>query len=129
MTTSTTPFTHLFVYGTLLSASKHPMAHYLRQNSQLIGPGFFPGLLYDLGMYPGAVYDPNTENFVHGEIYLFPEPAAENRLRTLDDYEGNEYNRIVVPVKTADGFINCWTYVFNQPTASWPRIASGRYFG
>ncbi|WP_170299148.1 gamma-glutamylcyclotransferase family protein [Larkinella terrae] len=131
MPTSATLFRHLFVYGTLLSASKHPMAEFLRQNSKLVGPGFFPGRLYDLGTYPAAVYDPEAAGFVHGELYFFPEPDPDyqTRLQTLDDYEGDEYDRIVVPIQTTDGFVLCWTYVFNQPTDSWPRISSGRFFG
>ncbi|RRA98592.1 gamma-glutamylcyclotransferase family protein [Larkinella rosea] len=130
MSTSTTSFRHLFVYGTLLSVSKHPIAEFLRRNTQLVGPGFFPGRLYDLGTYPGAVFNPEADSFVHGEIYFFPEPALKNQklLRTLDDYEGDEYDRILVPVQTANGFIQCWTYVFNQPTESFPRIFSGRFF-
>ncbi|GAB3895376.1 hypothetical protein GCM10028803_11830 [Larkinella knui] len=100
------------------------MAHTLRQNSRLIGPGFFPGLVYDLGTYPGAVYDPSSGSHVHGEIYSVPETL----LPTLDEYEGDEYVRTIVPVETATGFIDCLVYLFNQPTDSFPPIASGRYF-
>ncbi|MFC5411376.1 gamma-glutamylcyclotransferase [Larkinella bovis] len=129
MSTSETPLSHIFVYGTLLSASKKPMAQYVRQHSQLVGPGFSPGRLYDLGTYPGAVFDPDAETWVHGEVYSFRETGAPAFLRTLDDYEGAEYDRILVSVKTANGTVDCWTYRFIQPAQSLPLIASGRYFG
>ncbi|WP_191908823.1 gamma-glutamylcyclotransferase family protein [Larkinella humicola] len=129
MSTSTTSFVRLFVYGTLLSASKHPMAQNLRQKTRLLGPGFFPGRLYDLGMYPGAVYDPVAQSNVFGEVYSFTESGWKRERKTLDDYEGDEYVRSVVPVQTADGLVDCWTYLFKPPTDSLPRIESGRYFG
>jgi gamma-glutamylcyclotransferase (GGCT)/AIG2-like uncharacterized protein YtfP len=128
MSTSTTSFIHLFVYGTLLSASKHPMAQDLHQKTLLLGLGFFPGRLYDLGMYPGAVYDPAAQTAVYGEVYLFKKSVWEQEQKTLDDYEGDEYIRTVVPVQTTDGLVDCWTYLFKPPTDSLPRIASGRYY-
>ncbi|MGM9512157.1 gamma-glutamylcyclotransferase family protein [Larkinella sp. GY13] len=129
MSTSTTSFIHLFVYGTLLSASKHPMAQDLRQKAQLLGPAFFPGRLYDLGTYPGAVYDPIAQTNVYGEVYSFTESVWKREQETLDDYEGNEYVRAIVPVQTDDGLVDCWMYLFKPPTDSLPLIASGRYFG
>ncbi|RAJ98224.1 gamma-glutamylcyclotransferase (GGCT)/AIG2-like uncharacterized protein YtfP [Larkinella arboricola] len=129
MPTSPTPVTYLFVYGTLLNASEKPMAQYLRQHSQLIGAGRFPGRLYDLGEYPGAVYDRNADGLVHGELYTFSEVAVAGLLNVLDEYEGDEYRRAVVPVQTGNGLIDCWTYLLIQPTAAWPVIASGRYTG
>ncbi|MGA0557003.1 gamma-glutamylcyclotransferase family protein [Larkinella sp. VNQ87] len=127
MATSETPIAHLFVYGTLLSGSEHPMANWLRLHSRLLGPGFFAGWLYDLSTYPGAVLDPLTDAKVHGEVYCVPIPVFESLLQTLDDYEGDEYTRAVVPVQTADGPVDCWTYLFNQPTDALPLIRSGRY--
>ena len=128
MPTSATPVTHLFVYGTLLNASKKPIGQYLRQHSELIGVGCFPGRLYDLGAYPGAVYDQYADGFVHGELYTFSESDAAGLLNVLDEYEGDEYRRVVVPVQTENGFVDCWTYLFTQLTDAWPIIASGRYY-
>lgn len=128
MSTSPTQIVSLFVYGTLLSASKHPMARLLRERSQRLGAGFFTGRLYDLGSYPGAVYDPDTEGRVYGEIYQLNESDADNLLQILDSYEGDEYTRAVVPVTTNNNLIMCWTYLFTQPTDLLPLIASGRYF-
>ncbi len=129
MPTSATPVPHLFVYGTLLNASKVPMAQYLRQRSQRIGTGCFPGRLYNLGAYPGAVYDGQADGFVYGELYTFSASTASELFNALDAYEGDEYTRAVVPVQTENGFVGCWTYLFTQPMGDWPVIASGRYIG
>ncbi|GAB3323991.1 hypothetical protein GCM10027299_20780 [Larkinella ripae] len=84
--------------------------------------------MYDLGAYPGAVFDPTAQNRVHGEVYRLEESGAERLLQTLDAYEGGEYVRRVVPVQTAYGLLACWTYLFHQPTHALPLIASGRFF-
>ncbi len=47
---------HLFVYGTLMRASRSPYAQLLRARAQFVGEGWTPGRLYHLGRYPGAVF-------------------------------------------------------------------------
>jgi len=120
-----------------MMASKHPMAAYLRQHSQLIGVGRFPGLLYNLGAYPGAVYDSQTDQFVYGEVYQLNEPAQ--LLAELDQYEGvsagavespaepDEYVRERIPVQTEQGTFVCWTYLYNLPINQLPLLPMGRY--
>ncbi len=80
-------------------------------------------------MYPGAVYDPIVQTNVYGEVYSFTELVWKREQETLDDYEGEEYVRTIVPVKTDNGLVDCWTYLFKPPTDYLPLIASGRYFG
>ncbi|WP_128547389.1 gamma-glutamylcyclotransferase family protein [Larkinella soli] len=126
MITSPTLSSLLFVYGTLLSASNHPMAATLRQLGERVGPGHFPGRLFHLGGYPGAVYEPEAATLVHGEIHRLTDP--ERSLPLLDDYEGDEYARALVPVRTEGGLVDCWTYLFIRPTAPFRLITSGRYF-
>ncbi|GAB3268921.1 gamma-glutamylcyclotransferase [Larkinella harenae] len=126
MLSSATPETHMFVYGTLLSVSKVPMAEYFHQHSELCGTGFFSGRLYDLGTYPGAVYKAQSETVVHGEIYRL-KPDFNPLLHRLDEYEGDEYIRAIVPVQTNSGLVNCWTYLFSEPTDALTLIASGRF--
>jgi gamma-glutamylcyclotransferase (GGCT)/AIG2-like uncharacterized protein YtfP len=60
---------YLFVYGTLLSGFDNPYSQLLHQKARLVGSGFFGGTLYDLGQYPTAIYDQNTDSLVHGEIW------------------------------------------------------------
>ena len=119
-------------------ASKHPMAAHLRQHSQLVGRGHFPGRLYNLGLYPGAVYDSEASQAVYGEIYRMNNP--DGLLLTLDHYEGineappetfaepDEYVRELVPIQTESGPLVCWTYLYNLPTDQLPQLTTGRYF-
>jgi len=128
MTTNSTSECRLFVYGTLLARSAHPMAALLRQRSTPLAPGWFAGRLYDLGAYPGALYEPDSETKVFGEV-LNLSPAV---LPLLDRYEGlheqpAEYVRRRVPVQTAAGPVACWAYLYCGPVSESRRILSGRY--
>jgi gamma-glutamylcyclotransferase (GGCT)/AIG2-like uncharacterized protein YtfP len=129
-----TPITfkaHLLVYGTLQQASNHPMANYLRRNSTFLGNGFFPGQLYHLGDYPGAIYQPEAKSVVYGEIYSLTKP--DEVFAVLDRYEGvgesasDEYVRQMIPVQSQTGPFACWVYLYNQSIESFSRIASGKY--
>lgn len=125
---------YLFVYGTLRPSFTNPFAHFLRQHSEYVGEGAFPGELFDLGNYPGALYSPAAPSKVYGSIYSLAS-AKEMILKQLDDYEGigenyakpHEYVRIVVPVAVAQQLITCWVYVYNWPTSTKKRIDTGDY--
>jgi gamma-glutamylcyclotransferase (GGCT)/AIG2-like uncharacterized protein YtfP len=77
---------HLFVYGTLRRASGHPLARRLGARGRLIGEGEAQGTLYDLGAYPGALFDPACAHRVVGEVYALH--ASDPLLRAIDVYEG-----------------------------------------
>jgi gamma-glutamylcyclotransferase (GGCT)/AIG2-like uncharacterized protein YtfP len=123
---------HLFVYGTLLSEGNE-FAAFLMENSILHGPGKFKGKLYDIGEYPGAIYQPSSEYDVHGQVFLMNQP--EMILRRLDDYEGfgedqpepNEFIRTLIEVETNDNPVNCWAYLYQLPTDGLWHIRSGNY--
>lgn len=94
----------LFVYGTLMNDIQSMIANHLKINSQLLGEGKAKGLLFDLGRYPGFVYDPLAETTITGHIFQMDNP--EDMLKTLDEYEGitasypvdSEYRRELIPV-------------------------------
>jgi len=124
----------LFVYGSLMSASPHPMAGLLRRFSVLVGEGYFTGQLYDLGEYPGAIYQPRSRSRVYGEVLRLTDP--DRLLPELDRYEGfdaevpdeaDEYIRYRVPVTTASRVLECWAYLYVRPVSGLIRIPSGRY--
>ncbi|GAB3501535.1 gamma-glutamylcyclotransferase [Spirosoma knui] len=127
---------YLLVYGTLRPAFVNPFADYLRQNSQYVGEGIFRGSLYNLGDYPGAVYQPDSPTVVYGSIYDIRQ-HYQSILARLDEYEGvgnafeqpNEYIRTVIPVQSRDRdqVLNCWVYLYNLPADHCPRITSGDY--
>ena len=60
---------YLFVYGTLLDDG-NPYSVFLKENSSFYQRGKFRGALYNIGNYPGAVFVPAFETYVHGSIYL-----------------------------------------------------------
>jgi gamma-glutamylcyclotransferase (GGCT)/AIG2-like uncharacterized protein YtfP len=123
----------LFVYGTLMQDTNSAMARFLRAHVQARGTAYLPGRLYDLGSYPGAVYDPEAESTITGQIYTLKAP--EVILPVLDDYEGvsdnpgqtEEYTRIVVPAIFNGTKVSCWIYQYNFDPAELPLIPGGNY--
>ena len=106
---------HLFVYGTLRAGSIHPMAHRLRVGAKLIGRGSAPGMLYDFGDHPGAVFTRDSKYRVIGDVFELK--AGPRLLADLDRYEGftggddDMFRRIAIEV-TLDkgGKVEAWTY-------------------
>lgn len=123
----------LFVYGTLMQASKHPMARRLASESRLLGSGSIAGKLFSLGSYPGFIEDESGRNRVYGEAVQL------NSLRSfawLDDYEGcgprwpepHDYQRKLLPVSINRGTeITCWVYVYRQRVEEARWIPNGRF--
>ncbi|BAU54147.1 gamma-glutamylcyclotransferase family protein [Mucilaginibacter gotjawali] len=122
----------LFVYGTLLD-TENKYGRHLSNNCVFHSKGRFKGKLYDLGEYPGAIYQPNEAWFVYGDIFILNAP--EETLDILDEYEGfgeneqqpNLFVRELIEVETAKTTIKCWSYLFNLPINELKQIISGRY--
>jgi gamma-glutamylcyclotransferase (GGCT)/AIG2-like uncharacterized protein YtfP len=114
----------LFVYGTLRPELAPPAQQLLLAEARRLGPGWLPGLLYDLGPYPAAVPDPAATSRIVGEVLELPESV----LPLLDAYEECDLNspknslfvRRKHDVTLADGRVfPCWVYVYNRnPTAA-----------
>lgn len=123
----------LFVYGTLLNGIENQFAHYLHIHSKYVGKGYFFGQLYDIGHYPGAIYDPGCNEKVFGDIILLKN--KEEALKVLDAYEGvgephllpYEYKRETVVVMSEENPVSCWTYLYNHPVNHLKKISSGNY--
>ncbi len=124
---------HLFVYGTLLSAARHPMGARLLRQAQLLGEATIRGRLYDLGRYPGLTETDDPAEIVHGEVYTLNSPAAT--LPWLDAYEGiakdafrNEYERCERAVHLASGGeVTAWVYLYRAPVKGLAPIRGGRW--
>lgn len=57
----------------------------LKSGATLVGPAAMPGRLFDLGAYPGALYEPEAGSLVVGEVWRMRQPRL--LLRQLDIYE------------------------------------------
>lgn len=123
----------LFVYGTLMRASRAPFARRLAMESRFIGRASVDGILYSMGRYPGLVEAPGQKYQVHGEVVRL---NTTRSFAWLDDYEGcgpnwpepQEYVRKTLMIRLLDGDkILCWSYVYrrNVPSSRW--IPSGRF--
>ncbi|MCG8373503.1 MAG: gamma-glutamylcyclotransferase [Balneolales bacterium] len=125
---------HIFVYGLLKSMYTNEPALKVRAHCSLIGEGWFPGLLIDIGTYPGSVYDSESDSFVYGEVFKV-EHGLEELTAYLDAFEGvgpqfdfpNEYKREIIPVHTEQGELKASCYLYNWPWDGKAIIESGRY--
>lgn len=123
----------LFTYGTLMQGFRNPFAERLHELSTFIGKGSFPGTLYKVEWYPGAIYQPENPGKVYGEVYeisvpeiLFPE--LDDYEDIFEDEEKSLYLRKIIPVLLNDGtLLNCWVYIYNQPVEELGVILSGDF--
>ena len=124
---------YLFTYGTLMQGFDNPFATQLHENSIYEGKGHFPGMLYLISWYPGAIYDANAGSNVHGDIFRLSSP--ETLIPQLDEYEdvfedekSSLYLRKSIAVTTESSMsINCWVYLYNQSVAGLEHISDGRF--
>ena len=121
---------NLFVYGTLRTAISNPMAQLLRQQARLLGHGWVPGRLFNLGWYPGATHEPDSAYRVWGDVFQL---SDETILAQLDEYEGiehhpdDEYARREVPVHMGGEVVPCQMYVFLKVDGHQTLIESGNF--
>ena len=135
MTGRPDPTPYLFVYGTLKRTFDNSFSKELQHSSIYIADGTFPGHLYLVSWFPGAIYDPESAFSVQGEIYKMEDPGQ--LLPVLDEYEEihpdpelNLYIRKTIPIISTDEQIfNCWTYLYNQSSEGLRQIVSGIFSG
>ena len=122
----------VFFYGTLMAGFARRRRAGIDQKLSYIGRGSIQAALFDLGIYPAAVPDPDSTCW--GEVYEVTDPAAV--LAALDDIEGYRpdapdlslYARSQADVTIPDGSRSrAWVYFYNAPLGQAPRIASGDY--
>ena len=126
---------YLFVYGTLMHGFNNPFAEKLHASSVFIGNGSFPGLLYQIDWYPGAIYKKDSKSVVYGEVYQLQN--APDLILELDEYEEvledesvSLYVRRIIPVKVEnESFLDCWVYLYSQSVADLRRIETGIFRG
>jgi|SRR5579863_1653256 len=105
----------LFVYGTLRSEFDNQYALLLRSQAKLVGPATVTGSIFRIRHYPAFRPEPAGE--VHGELYRLNDP--DTTLRALDEYEGPDFERVVVK--------DAWIYQYKKQPPKCSRIASGDF--
>ncbi len=124
----------IFVYGLLKSMYDNEAARYIRKHCSLIGEGTIPGQLFDLGTYPGVIYDENAKYTVVGEVFKI-NSDKDALLKYLDEFEEcgpsfnqpNEYRREIIPVNVCRKTYNASTYIYNLNLEGLKVIESGNY--
>ncbi len=105
----------LFVYGTL--APGQPNQHLLAQLAGEWTPASVMGYLHEKGWgytmgYPGVVLDEGGEE-VRG--YLFSSSELGPHWQRLDEFEGDEYQRVTTLVTTDSGHeVEAFIYVVRE---------------
>ena len=123
----------VFFYGTLMTGfDRRQRAGIDEQKLAYLGRGFIRAALFDLGIYPAAVPDPDGR--VWGEVYRMLTPA--DVLAALDNIEGycpeepdaSLYTRVEIPIALDTGTTESgWAYFYNAPLGRAERIPSGDY--
>ena len=122
----------VFFYGTLMAGFDRRRRAGIDPKLTYMGRGSVEAALFDLGIYPAAVPDP--EGIVWGEVYAMTETEAV--LAGLDEIEGYRpddpdrslYTRAQVDVRMPDGSRErAWMYFYNAPLGHAERITSGDY--
>lgn len=68
---------YLFVYGLLKSDYDNEAAKTIRSHCTLIGEGYTFGRMFDLGTYPGIIYEKTSNLKVFGEVYRIDRNARD----------------------------------------------------
>ncbi len=105
----------LFVYGTLRSEFDNRYARLLRKEAVFLRRSTMPGSIYRVEHYPA--FRPQPVGVVEGELYRLHTP--EVTLAVLDEYEGEEFERMVVN--------GAWIYQYKGDPPEEARIASGDF--
>ena len=105
-------------YGTLMRGCGATCGD-VAEDLALEGPCRIPGLLWDLGAYPGLT---EGEGAVVGELHRI---LDENALEKLDAYEGEGSLYLRRQVRLIEPAVDAWVYFYNASLAGAPLVPSG----
>lgn len=114
-----------------MSGFKRPGRERLDAKLTPIGRGSIHAALFDMGLYPAAI--PASDALVQGELHRMSDDSVLHELDEIEGFRPEEpdaslYRRLETPVTLTDGRIEiAWTYFYNAPLGSAPRIESGDY--
>ena len=110
----------VFVYGTLRRGGSN---HWRMEQCRYVCDANARGRLFRIDWYPGAIFEPNDPNRIVGEIYAVPDAI----MRELDQFEGEEYERVRVTAQVDGGFEQAWAWNYLLPVDEAKRILSGNW--
>ncbi|RPJ79502.1 MAG: gamma-glutamylcyclotransferase [Acidobacteria bacterium] len=122
----------VFFYGTLMAGFDRRRRTGIDPDLEYVGRGYIRAALFDLGIYPAAVPDPDA--YVWGEVYRMVNP--ERVLPALDEIEGYRadepdsslYARQEAEITLEGGRVETgWVYFYNAPLGRAERIYCGDY--
>jgi gamma-glutamylcyclotransferase (GGCT)/AIG2-like uncharacterized protein YtfP len=124
----------LFVYGTLLPGRAPDHLREIAARLKPFAPGCMPGRLFNLGNFPGAVFDAAAATRVYGEVLELPNDGElHSRLDDYEDFSPAEPSRSIfirerLPIMLSGGAqLLCWVYVYNRDPGDAPLIPGGDY--
>ena len=116
--------TRLFVYGTLVPGDV-AWPHLARWVVGEPVAAAVPGALYDTGRgYPAATFPADADGLVHGVVADLRPDLIERAWRSLDRYEGHEYERVMVRTTEGD---EVFAYVWIAPLDRCVLLTNGRW--
>lgn len=102
---------YLFVYGVFRDSGNG-----LLENAKFCGKATIDGRMFRVNtFYPGFI---RGSGKVIGDVYLIDESI----LPALDEFEGDEYNRLKVRTSTD---IECWVYEYKHDISNFKEIDGG----
>jgi gamma-glutamylcyclotransferase (GGCT)/AIG2-like uncharacterized protein YtfP len=107
----------IFVYGTLRMGST---ANHLLRNARAVQTGLsLKGFaMYSYGPYPFVIPSSHPQDFIIGDLY----EIQEDQLKILDEYEGGEYKRAIIPE------LKCYIYLKKDgKPENYPKITNGNW--
>lgn len=125
---------YLFAYGTLQTGLAPPEIAHAIEALRPVGNATVPGLLYDLGAYPGAVLDPSSNRIISGIVLQLPQDSRV--LAEIDQYEEfdpgspetSPFVRIPENVTLDSGRrLKCWIYIYNRDPMAAPVLEDGNF--
>lgn len=125
---------YLFAYGFLKSQfHNNPKTQTPHIDGELICEGLYTGKIYKVDVYPGVIYDHTLEATVKGEVFKLHHP--KETLHELDRYENSlpvvqlnpDYDRVLRPIHTNQGIIECWVYEYLHPVNPATEIKEGEF--
>lgn len=113
------------VYGLLRKGASGFAQFGLEQAFRPLGPCRIPGIIHDLGGYPGLVAG---EGEVVGELFEVVDATVIAQLDAFEEYDpaaehASRYLRWRLRLLAPEA--DAWVYVWNRPVTGFPRVGNG----